>query len=73
MTREEFSQMRFCAGDMIKVRGEWHSVCSVDFEEDLIAWDIADDDDDEMQLKWVRCESVEEHKPYKPSKEDEEC
>lgn len=65
MTIEEFNQTSFCAGDQFKYHGQWHNVVSVNFDEALLAYDMADEDDDDMDLSWLRCESIEEFKPYK--------
>lgn len=64
MTIEEFNQTSFCAGDEFKYHGEWHNVASLNFDEALVAYDMADDDDEDIELSWIRCESIEEFKPY---------
>lgn len=65
MTIEEFNKRSFCAGDKFKYHGEWHNVASVNFDEALLAYDMADDEEEDMCLSWLRCESIEEFKPYK--------
>ncbi len=65
MTIEEFNQTSFCAGDQFKYHGQWHNVASLNFNEALLAYDMADEDDDDIELSWLRCESIEEFKPYK--------
>lgn len=65
MTKEEFNKTEFRAGDMLKYHGEWHNVASVNFDEALLAYDMAGEDDEEMCLSWLRCESIEEFKSYK--------
>lgn len=67
MTREEFDKTFFCAGDRFKYDGEWRHVASVNFKERLIAYDESDEDDDDMFLVWLRCESMEEYVPYNKS------
>lgn len=68
MTIEEFNKTSFCAGDEFKYHGEWYNVASVNFDEALLAYDMAEDDDEYMQLSWLRCENIEEFKPYKQHK-----
>lgn len=63
MTREEFNKTGFRAGDIFKYHGEWHLVASVNFDEGLVAYDTAEADDD-MFLVWLRCESIEEYRPF---------
>ena len=65
MTINEFNKTTFRAGDQFKYHGEWHYLAGVNFEEALIAYDIADDDDEDIDLSWLRCENIEEFKPYK--------
>lgn len=65
MTIEEFNKTSFCAGDMFKYHGEWHHLASINFDEALFAYDMSDEDDEDMQLTWLRCESVEDFKPFK--------
>lgn len=65
MTIEEFNQTSFRAGDKFKYHGEWHYLASVNFDEALLAYDESDEDGEDMQFVWLRCESIEEFKPYK--------
>lgn len=64
MTIEEFNQTSFCAGDRFKYHGEWHNVASLNLDEALVAYDTSEDDDEDMQLSWLRCESIEEFMSY---------
>lgn len=57
MTREEFSQSKFKAGDRAIYDGNEYVVASIDFKEQLIGLLGVIDNSDE--LTWVRCESVE--------------
>ena len=68
MTIEEFNQTSFCAGDKFKNHGEWYNLASVNFDEALVAYDISEEDDEYMQLSWLRCENIEDFKPYKQHK-----
>ena len=50
MTIEEFNKTSFCAGDEFKYHGEWYNVASVNFDEALVAYDMSDDDDEDIYL-----------------------
>lgn len=63
--RKLYSEYQFSAGDEFYYDGAWHNVASVNFQEDLIAYDISTDEDDDLQLVWVRFENIESYKPYK--------
>lgn len=63
--RKLYSSYRFSAGDEFYYDGQWHKVASVNFQEDLIAYDISTDEDDDLQLVWLRFENIESYKPYK--------
>lgn len=53
--------MRFSAQDQFFYEGAWHNVASVNFQEGLIAYDISSDEDDDLQLVWLRFESIESY------------
>lgn len=68
MTIEEFNRKRFYAGTIIlhKPSNKTFHIVSVDFEEQLIGVDgnefydnIPDDDEEELSIKWLRCENCE--------------
>lgn len=63
--RKLYSSYDFSAGDQFYYDGQWHNVASVNFQEDLIAYDISTDEDDDLQLVWLRFENIESYKPYK--------
>ena len=62
--RKFYSAFRFSAGDQFRYDGKWHKVASVNFKEDLVAYDISIDEDDDLQLVWVRFENIERYKPH---------
>lgn len=62
--RKLYSSYDFSAGDQFYYDGQWHNVASVNFQEDLIAYDISTDEDDDLQLVWLRFENIEGYKPY---------
>ena len=62
--RKFYSAFRFSAGDQFYYDGKWHNVASVKFQEDLIAYDISTDEDDDLQLVWVRFENIESYKSH---------
>jgi len=55
MTLEEFDNTRFTGNMMFKIHGEIREICSVDFQEKLIAFNVENDED----LHWARCENCE--------------
>lgn len=63
--RKLYSSYHFSAGDQFYYDGQWHNVASVNFQEDLVAYDISTDEDDDLQLVWLRFENIESYKPYK--------
>lgn len=63
--RKLYSSYDFSAGDKFYYEGEWRKVASVNFQEDLIAYDISTDEDDDLQLVWLRFENIESYKPHK--------
>lgn len=65
--RKLYSSYNFSAGDEFYYDGQWHNVASVNFQEDLIAYDISTDEDDDLQLVWVRFENIESYKSYNQS------
>lgn len=65
MNIEQFNKTEFRAGDEFFYQGQWHNVASVNLDEALIAFDTSSIEDDDMNLVWLRCESIEEYKPYK--------
>lgn len=62
--RDLYSNYQFCAGDQFYYDGAWHNVASVNFQEGLIAYDISTDEDDDLQLVWLRFENIESYKPH---------
>lgn len=62
--RKLYSSYRFSASDEFYYDGAWRKVASVNFQEDLIAYDISTDEDDDLQLVWLRFESIESYKPH---------
>ena len=65
--RKLYSSYDFSAGDQFYYDGAWHNVASVNFQEDLIAYDISTDEDDDLQLVWLRFENIESYKPHNQS------
>lgn len=62
--RDLYSNYQYCAGDQFYYDGAWHNVASVNFQEGLIAYDISTDEDDDLQLVWLRFENIESYKPH---------
>lgn len=62
--RNLYSSCHFSAGDQFYYDGAWHNVASVNFQEDLIAYDISTDEDDDLQLVWLRFENIESYQPH---------
>lgn len=59
MTKEEFNQTSFGAGDKAIYQGEEYPIASVDFEEQLIGLVGVVSGADEDHISWVRCENCE--------------
>lgn len=60
MTIEQFEKTGFSANSKIIYNGKTYDVIMVDFEESLIAIDeFPDDEDENKQLSWKRCENCE--------------
>jgi hypothetical protein len=58
MTREEFKNTRFGNGMKVNYKGVIAKIVSVDFEEDLFGILLKDNEqEDDFELTWVRCES----------------
>lgn len=54
MTIEQFDEIKWTGGMRIKYREKEYDVCSVDFIEKLVAFNVTNDED----LHWARCENV---------------
>lgn len=60
MTIEQFEKTSFSGNSKIIYDGKTYDVIMVDFQESLIAIDeFPDDDDENKQLSWKRCENCE--------------
>ncbi len=60
MTIEEFNNHRFGSKDRFTHKdGITYNLVSVDFAEKLIGLYLGLDDEDEVDIKWVRCENVQ--------------
>lgn len=59
--RIKYCNKRFSAQDQFLYDGKWHNVASVNFQEGLIAYDISSDEDDDLQLVWIRFENIESY------------
>lgn len=55
MTIEEFDKTRFTGLMKVRYDGSIKAICSVDFKEKLIAFNVDNDED----LHWARCENCE--------------
>lgn len=55
MTIEQFDETKFSGLMKVKHNGIVRDLCSVDFEEKLIAFNVDNDED----LHWARCENCE--------------
>ena len=59
MTIEEFNKTGFTGQMRCTYKGEEYLLASVDFEEQIIGILLPDNQEDDYELTWVRCENVE--------------
>jgi hypothetical protein len=60
MTLEEFSNTRFGFGMRAIYKGQVYLVKTVDFEESLLGLLLPDNQEgDDWEVSWVRCENIE--------------
>lgn len=64
----QFDLMEFGARDTFEYMGIVRQLASVDFKEKLVAYADNPNDDDDINLTWVRCENIRNFKSYVPSR-----
>lgn len=59
MTIQEFNKTRFASGDRVIYKGKKFVICTLDFEEALIGFDMDLEGAEPETISWVRCENCE--------------